>query len=292
MNKIKPEIFINSDHLVFNKVKCPTYAVGWDYPKGIFACIRLATRYEEWWKLPYRIFREIEMSIKDYLAFSQVKSILGVTDYVTNKLQKKGYPAILCSPGIKIKSNDEKKCNKFTIVFVGRNHIWTKRKGLIYLLDALKILENENPEYDLIILGNIPKESRKRFERYNSIKRHIILKGVLPRKDFINIIKRSHILAAPSLYEEFGFSIIEAMSQGLPVIVSRDNPSFKEMVSKNAGIELNIHNPKDFSERISGLMNNKKLYTEIKNSAIIRIKERYSWNQIIPLLEKFQKSKN
>lgn len=277
VNKLRPDIFINSDHLVFNKVKCPTYAVGWDYPKGLIGCIKLAARYEEWWKLPYRVIREMEMSLKDSCAFSHAKLILGVTNHVTRKLQKKGYPAQYYPPGIKILPNHEKKFKKFTITFVARNHIWTKRKGLKYLLEALKILEKEKLEYDLNIIGNIPNDSCKRFKKYNSIKRHIILKGLLSRNETLKIIKKSHLLAAPSLYEEFGFSILEAASYGIPVIGSKSNRSSNEILGTHSGLIINIFNVKEFSRIIYKLIVTPKLLNNLRKKLTSQIKNNFSF---------------
>jgi glycosyltransferase involved in cell wall biosynthesis len=285
VNKINPDIFHNSDHLVWNAVKCPTIAVSWDFPKPISACIRLANAYEKKWLLPYRIIREIEMSIKDKIALRHVRKCIGVTQYVTQNLKRQGYDAEFIPPGINLPQNPPacKKFEKLTVVFVGRNHIWTRRKGLKYLLDALLYLERkEHLDYRLVIIGNVPKGFDKVLMRYKAIRSHLVIKGLLSRDETLNIIKRAHLLAAPSLYEEFGFAVLEAQSYGLPVIASGRNHSFNEMIATGSGITTNIYDKKEFGETLRTIMKDKARLKSLGINAKKHIQKNYSWEVITP----------
>lgn len=280
INQINPDVFHNSDHLAFNITRCPTIAVGWDYPKGLINCIRLAMQYEKKYLLPYRIIREIEMSIKDWFAHKKAKKVLCVTNHVKNNLGSKG---IFLPPGIHQQPNDEKKFEKLTITFIGRNHIWTKRKGLRYLFDSLILIEKHYKiDYDLILIGKVPKNFNKILNKYNQIKHHVKIKNLLPREETLRIIKKSHLLAAPSLYDEFNFGVLEALSYGIPVIASKHNHSFQEMVGNDAGICVDIYNKKEFATELLKLIKNKEKIKILSENAIKKVKNNYSWESVGP----------
>lgn len=287
VNRIKPDIFYTSDHLVINTIKCPTLSAGWNYPRGLIDCIRLAAKYEKWYLLPYRIVREVEMTIKGVFSNIKVKRYFGVTQHTTKMLNRVNYPAEYIPPGIYIKPNTEKKFKKITITFVARSDIWNKRKGLHHLLDALETIENRlTTDYNLILIGDMPPGAQNEFKKYPSIRKHIIIKGLLPREETLKTIKKSHLLAAPSLYDEFGFAVLEALSYGVPVIASKNNRSFREMVGAGGGILIDIFNRTEFSEELSRLLQSKKRLLQLGKNALKRVKENYSWEVIAPRLIK------
>lgn len=284
VNQINPDIFHNSDHLAYNNIKCPTIAVGWDYPKNLLECIKLASMYEKKILLPYRIIREIEMSIKDWFAHKNAKKILCITNYLKSKIKSK---SIFLPPGINLQKNNENKFEKLTITFIGRNHIWTKRKGLNYLLDALTLIEKYYKiDYDLILIGNVPNRFNIILNQYNTIKHHIKIKGLLVREETLQIIKKSHLLAAPSIYDEFNFGVLEALSYGIPVIASKHNHSFKEMVGNDAGMCIDIFNKKEFAKTLLDLMNDDEKIKRLSKNAIQKIKDNYSWEVLAPKILK------
>jgi|GEM_PF-6765943 len=285
VNSIRPDVFHTSDNVVFNTIKCPTVQVGWDYPRGPIDCIKLTMSYERRWLLPYRILRELEMGLRGWYVNKTVTKVLGVTKHVTSKLYSNG---VFIPPGINIRKNDEKRSDKFTITFVARNHLWIKRKGLRFLLDALMLIESDKVEYDLVLIGNVPKGFESVLQKYDPIKRHIQIKGLLPRAETLKLIKRSHFLAAPSLYEEFGFAIIEAMSYGIPIIASNGNESFKEMIGAG-GICVDIKNAKLFSLELHKLIMSQELLKKLSENAISQISKNYSWDKIIPDILKLYK---
>lgn len=288
VNYINPDIFHTSDHLAFNRVRCPTIGTGWDYPKGLLECVKLALNYEKKSLLLYRIIREIEMSIKDWLAIKKVKKVLCVTNHVKQNIGNKG---IFLPPGINIQKNNEKKFERLTLTFIGRNHIWIKRKGLKYLLDALSLIEKYcKIDYDLVLIGKIPSKFKKVLANYKTIRSHIKLKGLLSRENTLNIIKKSHLLVAPSLYDEFNFGVLEALSCGIPVIASKYNYSFQDMIGHNeTGILVNIYDKKQFAKELFNLIQNKTKLNILSKNTVKRVKEKYSWEVLVPkILEVYE----
>ena len=106
-----------------------------------------------------------------------------------------------------------------TIIFVGRIH---PDKGVDLLLEAACILGEEYPDLRLRMLG------RGDDELVDELRTRAIalgfpdlldLAGFVDRCELPEYLSRSHVFAAPSLYEGGpGFVYLEAMACGLPVI--------------------------------------------------------------------------
>jgi glycosyltransferase involved in cell wall biosynthesis len=103
------------------------------------------------------------------------------------------------------------------IVFIGSLE---ERKGIKYLLKAFPLIKASVPDVKLLIVGK-PLPGQKGY--LNMLKGlakdpNIIFAGTRP--DVYDIIAASDILAAPSLSEAFGRTVIEAMACGKPVVAS------------------------------------------------------------------------
>lgn len=282
INKIDPDVVHTADHLPYHTIRAPVIGVAWDFPKGIKESILLSKKYAPFFQLPYRILREIEMSIKDYFALQKTKCVLGVTHYVTDALVQKGYNALYFPPGITMPKTNVKKNERLTITFVGRHHIWTKRKGLYLLLDAL---ENVNQDFVLEIMGEIPPYFPVILNKYPVIKPKLRLLGLIPREETLYRIAQSHLLVAPSLYDEFGYAILEAEAFGTPALVSRDNISFRERVH-NKKLAINVFDKQEFVNALKSLLSNKEELITLGKEARQFIGKEYSWENKIPQLLK------
>lgn len=97
-------------------------------------------------------------------------------------------------------------------VFVGS---YTERKGLYYLLNAAKQLEDDGYNFKLSMTGRAKYEPSM-IEKYGV--KNIELHHNLSHQQLIELLHSSDVFVFPSLCEGFAFVIIEAMSTGLPVI--------------------------------------------------------------------------
>ena len=86
------------------------------------------------------------------------------------------------------------------------------------------------------------------------------------------------ILVAPSIwYETFGFTVLEALSFGIPVIVS-DHVGAKDIVG-NAGIIVKAGDISELKNVIEALINDPDNLSKLKDNA--KKKEVKTWKQFV-----------
>ncbi|MBW2975057.1 glycosyltransferase family 4 protein [Candidatus Woesearchaeota archaeon] len=123
------------------------------------------------------------------------------------------------------------KYNSKKILFVGNN---LKRKGLIYLLRALKNLKNMHPSVQLIIVS---KEAGKKITDYikkNNLNRVLVLTNCGEKK-LVRLYQEANVFLMPSVLENIAQTLMEALATATPVICT-DVGSNKELVNNEVGI--------------------------------------------------------
>jgi len=129
---------------------------------------------------------------------------------------------------------------------VGSTH---QRKNILTVLKVLKALKDRAVPVRLWRLGGTFTADQDTFIKENNLEQDI-LDFVTPDKDILlQLYNAADILVAPSLYEGFGLTILEAMSCGLPVITSNVS-SLPEVVEDAA---LTFH-PMTFQEMAGAVL--------------------------------------
>ncbi len=97
---------------------------------------------------------------------------------------------------------------------------WDHVKGIRYLVDAFSQLAAAGHAVPLTILGpGVPAGSV--IGDFPEVARaHLTVLDRVPEDAVVQLYRRHDVLVAPSTYEGFGLVVVEAMSQGLPVIAT------------------------------------------------------------------------
>lgn len=158
---------------------------------------------------------------------------------------------------------------KINILFLGR---LDKRKGILYLLEAYKLLQEKCKNVHLIVAGD--GEQRDKVEKYiadNNLQ-DIELLGFVDEKDKPGIFASCDIFCSPAVEgESFGIVLLEAMATGKPV-VAYANPGYKEVL-KGKGADLLVE-PKD----VGGLA--KTLELLVKSEELRKIYSEWGKNEV------------
>lgn len=134
------------------------------------------------------------------------------------------YPAVRISSGIDVVK--ESGCIRFLFVGSIYNNNFN-RKGGPELLRAFISLNNKYPKTSLTIIG---KSDTGLIEKIRYRRNNIYFLERLEHKKISAEMLRHHVYVMPSKYDSFGYSVLEAMSFGLPLITT-NHSALPEMVA-------------------------------------------------------------
>ncbi len=141
-------------------------------------------------------------------------------------------------------------------------------KGYNVLISALdELWEKQHRNFELHIYTDVP-----------IIKAYMKIKGsVFKRDELADIFSEADVLVAPSIwYETFGFTVLEALSYGVPVIVS-DHVGAKDVV-ENGGIVIPAGSVDELKKIITELTTERLMYLKDKIRTELEIK---TWSSFI-----------
>jgi starch synthase len=157
---------------------------------------------------------------------------------------------------------------KLRVLFVGA---LSQRKGLSYLMQAVTQLGSE---IELTLIGRKVSECRPldaalRAHRWiPSISHDALLKEM----------SRHDVMVFPSLFEGFGLVILEAMSQGVPVIATPNTAAPDFISNGEDGFIVPIRDADAISEKLEMLARDRDLLAAMSHAAI-RKAAQHSWGQ-------------
>jgi len=102
-------------------------------------------------------------------------------------------------------------------------------KGGKLLLQAFEKLRQKYKNLELNYVGFVPQKYLKQFKKFLDIKFYL----KLPYKKILEFYKNSDIFLFPTYGDVFGFTFIEAMAYGLPIIGINNNFATTELVINN-----------------------------------------------------------
>lgn len=155
---------------------------------------------------------------------------------------------------------------KLRVLFVGS---LGQRKGLSYLLDAVKQLGNQ---VELTLIGR-PAGSCQPLDQALKIHRWI---ASLPHQQILSEMSRHDVLVFPSLFEGFGLVILEAMSQGLTVITTPHTAGQDLITDGKDGFIVPIRSAEAIAEKLELLARDQGLLLAMSQAAQ-RQAVQYSW---------------
>lgn len=156
-----------------------------------------------------------------------------------------------------------------------------ERKGLIYLVKALKLMQDKDVSYKLNIVGeptnsNYFENLQKYIKQYNL---NVEFIGFLGEEGKQKIFSKTDIFVFPSLLEGFGMVLIEAQKYGLP-IVAFENSAMPYSVKHNInGLLVPTGNFKEFASSITKLIDDRNLRNRLSKNAYDNLKLQNTWTQ-------------
>ncbi|HJB45653.1 MAG TPA: glycosyltransferase family 4 protein [Candidatus Mediterraneibacter surreyensis] len=149
-----------------------------------------------------------------------------------------------------------------------------KRKNIPNICEAMEILKSQGWRIELQVIGKIIDK-----KEYNKIANHSEISYISPLKKekLINRYREADIFVLPSKGETFGLVYAEAMSQGLPVIYSKDEGFDGQFQEGVVGYHVNPKDPKSIANAIIQVCDKYNLLS--KNAT--KLSDKFDWNNII-----------
>lgn len=170
-----------------------------------------------------------------------------------------------------------KKEKNPTIAFLGAI---AKDKGIEDAIKIFNVLEKLNINFRFWVIGKGDKKYLDYLNRnlINFPKKKIRFWGFVSEKKKFELLSRIHILINPSFKEGWGLVNIEANSMKIPVIGYNVSGTKDSIIDKKTGILVPLNDIDNFSVEVNNLINNPKMYLELRKNAYIWSKN-FSWKK-------------
>ncbi len=144
------------------------------------------------------------------------------------------------------------------IVFLGR---LVKRKGVIELLMAFRLLLASKPNAKLTIAGSGPeRQTLEAYVRRHKLQDSVTFTGQVEESDKAKLLASAAIACFPSLGgESFGVVLIEAIAAGCGVVIGGDNPGHRSVLGEELLLLVDPRNSRSFAERLELILNDETL---------------------------------
>jgi glycosyltransferase involved in cell wall biosynthesis len=154
--------------------------------------------------------------------------------------------------------------------------IYKLRKNHAGLLQAFKAFVDRGGDAQLVIAGPMEdgEEMLRGLARRLGVADRVVFTGFVEDGDLPVLYSGASVYACPSLYEGFGFTVLEAMACGVPVVCSRET-SLPE-VAGAAALYADARNPQEFGNALYQVFRDQSLRTMLVNKGTTNL-QRFQW---------------
>lgn len=191
------------------------------------------------------------------------------------------------SQNLKVKNEEIKKKYNISGDYILFLSTLKPSKNVENLIEAYKILSDEDLELKLVITGKKGWMYDSIFEKVKSLglEKKVIFTDFIPDEDVVGLMGGASVFCLPSFWEGFGIPVIEAMAMGIPVVVSNAG-SLPEVAGK-AGVIVDPYRPEDIA---LGIKQAREERDKLQIEGLKQIKE-FSWEECgkktLEVLEKY-----
>lgn len=159
------------------------------------------------------------------------------------------------------------------ILFVGR---LARQKGATVLAEAIRHLRT--PEVEVLVVGDGPERGAfERIVREAGVADRVRLVGFRPHHEVPAILRTADVFVMPSVYEELGSVLLEAMQAGRPIVASRTG-GIPDAVGDAAEL-VAPGDPVALAAALDGVLASAPRRAELSMLATERA-ERYDWSAL------------
>lgn len=170
------------------------------------------------------------------------------------------------------------KKKQYSILYVGSEE---PRKNFLLVLEAFALLKKKLPQAKLIKVGlpQWPDARQKALALMDQLglnAQDVLFKGYV--KDIVEEYNRAELFVFPSLYEGFGFPVLEAMACGTPVISS--NKTSLPEVGGNAAMYVDGSHAQELAEKMYVILTDPLLKKNLREKGLRHV-QNFSWDRSV-----------
>lgn len=173
----------------------------------------------------------------------------------------------------------ENRPNDKLIITVGASRV-TARKGINYLIEAIKKLSPKYPNIYLRVMGGgNEKENLENLAKELNLEKNVEFIGRIPRENTSPYYQEAGIFVLPSLNEGMSNAMLEALASGLPLIAT-DTGGTREILEEGEnGFIVKMKNSQNLAEKIELLVKDPDLRKRM-GEASRKKAEMMSWEKV------------
>ncbi|WP_420386824.1 glycosyltransferase family 4 protein [Roseivirga sp.] len=245
----------------------------------VHGLIDIENQDKKWYQLNYNLHHTFTRKVEDRL----YKHAAGLVA-VSNALKDELYVRRELKKDISVISNGVKGLNlprvlqcstQSRFLFVGRLH---PIKGITEIVNQMD-LADEHVFLDIIGDGS-EKEKIKQIIDRKGLSKKVRLLGEYSNEEIHSLLPYYTALVLPSHYETQGIVLLEANSEGVPVIAS-DLPSIRETITHGEnGMLCPVDDPASFIKAMNYMTHNTQDARHMGIVGQMRVKSDYSWHKV------------
>lgn len=194
-----------------------------------------------------------------------------------------GKPVAVISYGLesKFEGSHSNYWTNPNLLFVGR---FTQKKNLDKLIKAIKILQPDYPEIRLKAVGyriTSEIENLRQLISGMDLEKFVELVPWATDVSLESYYKSADVFVLASENENFGLVVADALSYGLPCVVSKDVALSTHIQGGNAGIVITYSMPETISDGIKNCLDSS--FLERKANARLIVRQELSWERVSQL---------
>ena len=160
--------------------------------------------------------------------------------------------------------------------------LFVHRKNIPFLLRVIAHLrDNGHSKIQLVLAGVELTTVAGAAEIHKTIRdlelqENVVVTGHVPDRHMPGLYAQAKLLVMPSLYEGFGFPILESMASGTPVVAS--NTSSLPEVAGDAAILVSPTDEDAWAEAIESVLASPKIAAELRKKGFLRVRQ-FNWER-------------
>lgn len=171
------------------------------------------------------------------------------------------------------------------LLYVGRHEVW---KRIDLAIKALARIVKDYSDIRLVIRGpfSAHTEDLKELVKKLGLEDKVFFSpGGQNQKELKNLYFNASLLVFPSVKEDFGIVIIEAMGAGVPVVAWNSGGPKDIVIDGQTGFLAKPFSLDDFAAKIVKILKNKRLRAKMSQASWQRVKDHFSWQKHLDILE-------